>query len=103
MAIKHLELDDYGYLTGTAITGTYATLLTLTDDSDALFVFNSCDNPLLLQVPSKLTTKEIRLPSRASFVIDCRTNSKRIAKGVIKVKHAGVAPTTGEITITAIR
>jgi hypothetical protein len=107
--IKHVDFDDYGFLTGTSVTGSYQTLLTLTDDVDVLFVFNTCDKSLLLQVPSKAlkatstTTKEIRLPVNASFVIDCRTNDKRIAKGIIKVKHAGVVPTTGEISITACR
>jgi hypothetical protein len=103
MAIKHVEFDDFGFLLGTSLTGSYQTLLSLSDDADVLAIFNTCDNPITLQVPSKLSTKEIRLPARASTVFDFRTNSKRMAKGIIKVKHSGVAPTTGEISVTVFR
>lgn len=107
--IKHISLDDYGYLTGTAITGTYQDLIALTDDADFILVFNSCDKALILKVPSKaerstsVSTKEIRVPSGLSFTIDCRANQKRFPKGTIQVKHAGAAPTTGEVTVTAGR
>lgn len=100
--IKHLEFDDYGYIEGSAITNVYQTVLTLTDDADVLFIFNTCNNALILQVPSKISTKEIRLPAEASVTIDCRTNSKRIAKGAIKVKFVA-AVTSGELSITAAR
>lgn len=103
MAIKHLEFDDYGYLAGTSITDSYQDLLSLSDDADVILVFNTCDQAVILKVPSKLSTKEVRLPARASFSIDGRVNSKRLAKGVIQVKHAGVAVTSGEICASVVR
>lgn len=100
MSIKHIEFNNYGYLAGTSITSSYQTLVTMTDDADMMFVFNSCDTSLVLEVPSKFTTAEIRLPAKNSFVLDGRTNSKRIAKGLIRVKYASSVPTSGEISIT---
>ena len=103
VAIKHVEFDDYGYLDGTSVASTYATILTLTDDVDVLFIFNTCDQSLILSIPSKLSTKEMRLPAKCSFVLDCRANSKRIAKGLVRVKYASAVPTSGEISVTAVR
>lgn len=103
MAIKHLEFDLYGYIAGASLTADYQDVLALSDDADVLLVFNTCDQAILLEVPSKLSTQEVRLPARASFTIDCRTNSKRIARGTIRAKHAGGVPTTGELSITAVR
>lgn len=107
--IKHVAFDDYGFKAFGSVTSSYTTLLTLTDDADVLMVFNTLDQPVLLEVPSKSekstasTTKEIRLPANASFSIDCRTNQKRIPKGTIRIKYASGAPTSGEINITALR
>ncbi len=103
MSIKHVEFDNYGYLDGASLTGSFVDLLTVSDDADVLLVFNSCSEAIVLKVPSKLSTKEIRLPARASFVLDGRTNSKRLAKGVIQVKHAGVVPTAGEVCVSVVR
>lgn len=109
MSIKHINFDDYGYKAFGSVTASYTTLLSLSDDADVLFIFNTLNQPILLQLPSKLErassvgTKEVRLPASVSFSIDCRTNSKRVAKGDIKIKYASAAPTSGEITITAVR
>lgn len=103
MSIRHVEFDAYGYLDGASITASYQTLVAMSDDADVLFVFNNCDTSLILQIPSKLTTAEMRLPPKASFVLDGRTNSKRIAKGLIRVKYASNVPTAGEITVTVAR
>lgn len=103
MSIKHISFDPYGYVAGTSITGSYQTVLSLSDDSDFLFIFNTCDTALIMRVPSYTSTAEIRLPAGANFSLDCRTNSKRLAKGNIEIKYAGAAPTTGEFCVTVAR
>jgi hypothetical protein len=104
MSIKHITFDDYGYLEAGYLTNSFQGVLSLSDDADFLFVFNTCDAPLILRVPNgSASTKEVRLPSRCSFCIDCRTNDKRLAKGLIEVRYASVAPTTGEISVTVAR
>ena len=104
MSIKHLQLDDSASVAFGSITNTYADLLSLSDDADVLFLWNTTDVTLLFNIPSGYSTrKSFRLPAGGSCAIDCRTNSKRIAKGVIQVKYASGAPTFGEATITALR
>lgn len=109
MSIKHVAFDNYGGLAFGSVTASYTTLLSLTDDADVLLVFNTLNAAVILQVPSKsekatsVSTREIYLPTGCSFSIDCRTNSKRVAKGDIKIKYASGAPTSGEISITAVR
>jgi hypothetical protein len=110
VAIKHLTFDDSATITFGALTNTYADLLALTDDIDMLFVFNTCNTAILLSVPSGITNlkpptavyKNIRMPASSSMAIDCRTNSKRIAKGTIQVKY-DTAPASGEVTVTVCR
>jgi hypothetical protein len=103
MSLKHLTFDPSGTVLFGDMTGAYQTALGLTDDLDILFVFNTTDQPLWLRLPSGRATQELRVPNNSSFVIDCRTNSKRIAKGLIEVKHTGVVPTLGEFTVYAAR
>lgn len=109
MSNKHADFDDYGQLAASSLTGSYQTLLTLTDDADILILFNTSNHDLILRVPSKAarstsaTTKEIYVCAAQPFVLDLRPGSKRLAKGLIEVKHAGVAPTSGSISATALR
>jgi hypothetical protein len=104
MSIKHLTFDDSATIAFGAITNSYANLLALSDDADLLFIFNTTDVPISLSIPSGYNaSKNIRFPAAASMAIDCRTNSKRIAKGTIQVKYISAAPTLGEVTITAVR
>ena len=103
MSIKHLTFDDSAFVLYSALTGSYQNLLTLSDDCDILFVMNTCDTAVYLNIPSGAAVrKQIRFPAGSSIALDCRTNSKRIAKGVIQVKYDS-APTTGEVTVTAAR
>lgn len=103
MSIKHLQFDDSATILYSSITGAYQNLLTLSDDSDLLFLYNTTNSALIFKIPSGTTTKEIRVPPGATLSIDARSNSKRLAKGIIQVKHAGVATTSGEVTAIAAR
>jgi len=104
MAIKHLTFDDSATIAFGSITAAYADLLALSDDCDLLFVYNTTNAPILLRIPSGANaSKDIRFPASTSMAIDCRTNSKRLAKGIIQVKYAVGAPASGEVTVTAAR
>ncbi len=108
MAIKHLQFDDSATIEFSSLTGTYQNLLSMSDDADVVFIYNTTNQAVLLKMPSGIVNKvlvykDIRLPATATIAIDCRTNSKRIAKAIIQVKHAGSAPTSGEVTITVAR
>lgn len=103
MSIKHLTFDNSGSVEAASITASFVSLLSLTDDVDILFVFNTCDAAVELSIPSGAgAVRSLRFPAGSSMAIDCRTNSKRIAKGTIQVKYV-TAPTVGEVTVTVAR
>lgn len=107
MSIKHLSFDDSATIAFGSLTGTYANLLAMSDDADFIFIFNTCDTAVLLSIPSGIVSnavvyKNLRMPAKSSMAIDARTNGKRIAKGIIKVKY-DTAPTLGEVTVTVVR
>ena len=108
--IKHILFDPYGYLDGASITTSFQNLLSLSDDADVLLVFNTLDQPVILNLPSKsekataISYVQMRLPKGANLALDARTNNKRFCKGIIQIKAVSTIPTTGtEITITALR
>ena len=108
MSIKHLQFDNSGTLEFGALTGSYQNLLALTDDVDVMFIYNATNAAMMFRVPSGVVAnvlqyKEIRLPATSTISIDCRTNSKRIAKGTVQVKYASGAPTSGEVVVTVAR
>ena len=104
MSIKHATFDDSATVAAASITASFVNLLALSDDIDVLFAYNTTDAAVVLNVPSgSALSKSIRLPAQSTISIDCRSNSKRIAKGTIQVKYASGAPTSGEVTITVVR
>lgn len=104
MTIKHLQFDDSGSVAYGALTTSYQTVLSMTDDADFLFIYNTTDSLLYVKIPSgSATTKELIFPGGSTIAIDCRTNSKRIAKGNIQVKYSGTAPTSGVVIVTVAR
>jgi len=103
LSIKHLTFDDSASIAAASITNTYATLLTMSDDADFIFVYNTTDAAIELSIPNGAgSSKNIRYPAGSSMAIDCRTNSKRIAKGLIRVRYV-TAPASGEVTVTVAR
>lgn len=109
MSIKHVSFDDYGLLDFNGVKSTFQDVLTMSDDADVLFIFNTLDADVVLQVPSKserlrvIGSKEIYLPANQGFVLDCRSNAKRVPRGIIRVKWFSAAPTVGVISATVVR
>jgi hypothetical protein len=104
MSIKHATFDDSATVAAASITASFVDLLSLSDDIDVLFAYNTTDAAITLSIPNgRSGTKSIRLPAQSTISIDCRSNSKRIAKGTIQVKYSASAPTSGEVTITVVR
>lgn len=103
MTIKHLTFDNSGTIEFGALTADYQTIVAMSDDADFLFVYNTTDVAVMLSIPNGANaTRDIRYPAKSSMAIDCRTNSKRIAKGSIQVKYVTI-PTLGEVTVTVAR
>lgn len=104
MAIKHITFDDSASMSYTVLSGAYQTLITMTDDADVLFIWNSTDAAIALSVPNGAgSTKDLKMPKQSTMTIDCRSNSKRLAKGVIRVRATGALASTGEVIATVAR
>jgi hypothetical protein len=104
LSIKHQTFDDSATVLFGSVTAGFVDLLALSDDVDMLFIFNTTDAAVTLNMPSGAgVRKALRFPAGSSMAIDCRTNSKRIAKGTIQIKYSVGAPTSGEVTIIAAR
>jgi hypothetical protein len=86
-----------GKITCSALTGSYATLVSVTFNTCIVLVFNSCDNTLLLSLDSG-TTDFAELEAGESLGLDLCANGRHVASGVtIQAKHGGVAPTAGTL------
>lgn len=104
MSLKHQTFDDSVSVAFGSITSAYVDLYSPIDDLDLVFISNSTNAIIYINIPSGYNDrKSVRLPPGCSISIDCRSNSKRIAKGVFQVKYEGAAPTSGEVTITGAR
>lgn len=93
---KHLVWET-GRIAGTAVTGTYQSLVEATQDAVLLFIFNTTDNPIYVSLDGGVTdTFEL---VQESVTIDLRANDYLLPKPSVSVKHLGVAPTTGSVRV----
>lgn len=75
---------------------------------DFLIIGNTCDTNLLVELPSVslagvVSVADVPCLATHSFVLDFRAGDKRLAKGLVRVKHNGSAPTSGSFTATGVR
>lgn len=106
MAPRHATFYPSAIIAGTSITGSYQTALTLPQDTDCLVIGSTCNNNLLLRIPSMpesgiVETEEVPLLAKQTLVLDFRALSKRLAAGLVEYKHAGAAPTSGDLAFIA--
>lgn len=99
MALKHVQFQAAGSKSFSDITSSFATLLSMTDDADVVYVFNTLDAEVALSFNAGATSHFV-LPAGMGFTFDARTNSKRIAKTDVSVKYTDSAPTSGKIVVT---
>lgn len=101
--------QPYGRLAFGAITGTYATLITLARDTGylaaesatILLFFNTLNQDVIISLDGGVTDWGY-VPALANFTLDL-TAGEMLYTGTIQVKHAGVAATAGAISVSAVR
>lgn len=104
MSIKHITFDDSASMAYYQITSSYQTLLTLTDDADIIWLYNTTTAEMAFKVPSGAnTTKVLLILPGCSMCIDARGNSKRVAKGTIQVKIWNGNASIGSVSVTVAR
>lgn len=90
-----------GTVAGTALTGSYASVLDLSDNTKIVEIRNSCNQTILLSFDGG-TTLHKTLESRVgALTIDLGVAGLKTT-AVVSAKHAGVAPTSGSIYVTGI-
>ncbi len=95
---------QFGLVAYTAVTHTTAatadTIITITSPKRVVVVTNSLDKEVYLTWAG---VKSFYLPALTSIALDFGTNSLQAANGiVIGVYHLGVAPTVGNIAVSAL-
>ncbi len=91
-----------GNIAGTALTGSYATLLDATTDLLILHFFNSCNTTILVSMDGG-TTDSFELEAGESFSLDLGSNGMKHSNAVnISAKHAGAVPTAGTIRCSGV-
>lgn len=79
-------------IAGASLTGSYQTVYTASDDVIILLVTNTCDEDIYVSLDGGTTDHYKLSSSNTGFVIDYTSNSLRLPKPTVSVKHAGVLP-----------
>lgn len=83
-----------------ALTGTYASIVTPSFNGCILHVFNSCDGVVLLSIDAG-TTDYLELEAGESVSMDFCSNNRHLGSGVaIQAKDGPTAPTSGTLRIS---
>lgn len=101
--------QPYGRLAGASITGSYQTLINIArgsgflaaESATILLFFNTLDKDIIVSLNGGVTDWGY-IPALANWTLDL-TAGDMLFTGVVQVKHAGVAPTTGAISVSAVR
>ena len=109
--VQALFNTTYGRYLYSAITGAYSTLLTVANTTGSvtsnvgfariIYIFNTLDQDVILSFDNG-TTDSVFLPAGKSWTCDLSTGNMYFS-GVIRVKHAGVAPASGNIACSVVR
>lgn len=94
-----------GSLAGTALTGSYANIVTSTNANGGriLQIFNSCNQPITISLDGGTTNHYVLEVGDAGVTIDLAANGLRQGNNAIQAKHNGVVPTAGTIRCTVVK
>jgi len=102
VAATNLAYTAKGKIAGTALTGSYATLLNPTSDLRIIAIFNSCNDTIMVSLDGG-TTDSFELEAGESISLDLAANGLKFDNAVnISAKHAGAAPTLGTVRASGI-
>ena len=92
-----------GSVAGTALTGTYATVLAPGGIYAILMIWNSTDKAISLSLDGGTTTHFVLERGENTVSVDFAANGKIGPNSNIQAKHNGVVPTIGTVRATVIR
>lgn len=104
--------EPYALVAFGSVTGSYTTLADVTPPANTvvgtqngaaaiIMIQNSLNQPVILSFNGGVTDSIYLFTTTSGFVIDLTASELRFS-GVISIKHAGVAPTSGAIAVNAV-
>lgn len=99
--IKHANIPARIKIAGTSITTSYQEVGVFDDDLRCVFVFNSCNTPIVVSFDGGLTD-HFEL-DQEGFDIDLRALSLALEKPTISVKAVSTLPSSGSLRVTGIK
>lgn len=101
-AATNIAYQGKGKIAGTALTGSYATVLDPTSDLRVVYLINNCNASILVSMDGG-TTDTFELDPGESVTVDLAANGLKFSNAVnISAKHNGAAPTAGSIRVTGL-
>ncbi len=102
IAATNVAYTAKGKIAGSALTGSYATLLNPTSDLRIIYILNSCNDTIMVSLDGG-TTDSFELESGESVTVDLAANGMKFDNAVnISSKHAGAAPTAGSVRASGV-
>jgi hypothetical protein len=93
--------QTFGKIAFGSLTGSFATIMTLSSDAKIVAIFSSLDQPVTVSLDGG-TTSFMELDSE-SVVLDLGTSGMKINSGAqIQVKYSSSAPTVGSIRVSVL-
>lgn len=99
--LKHAKIPARIRIAGTSITAIYQTVGVFDDDLRCVFVFNSCNTPIVVSFDGGITD-HFEL-DQEGFDIDLRALSLALEKPTVSVKYVSSPPSSGSVRVTGIK
>lgn len=101
-SLSNIAYQAKGRIAGASLTGSYTTLLNPTSDLRIIYIFNSCDQTILVSLDGG-TTDTFQLEGGEGCSVDLGTSGLKFDNTVnISAKHDGVVPTAGSVRATGL-
>jgi len=102
VAATNIAYTAKGKIVGSSLTASYATLLNPTTDMRMVYIFNTCNQTILVSLDGG-TTDSLELEAGESVTMDLANNGLKFDNAVnISAKHGGAAPTAGTVRASGI-
>ena len=102
VAATNIAYTAKGKIVGASLTASYATLLNPTTDMRIVYIFNTCNQTILVSLDGG-TTDSLELEAGESVTMDLANNGLKFDNAVnISAKHGGAAPTAGTVRASGI-
>ena len=97
--MKFANFLDYAEIEGPNLTGSFQTILTISEPIRIFWIINECDAAVIISFDSGATSP-FKVPAGYSLSWDGGASNTYINAGTVKVKHAGSLPNSGSVILS---